>query len=122
MSKYIFYWAKLIVTVMVITLDQDGMSTHSVEDSIQLHIYPCIYLLYVSPSFACYTFSLPSSALHSFLTHTLLPPPPPPLPSTPVYIIQEVGKREGDERGARPGPAGPRQHCPLLPLVGRAGA
>ena len=100
---------------MVITLDQNGMSTHSVEDSSQLHIlYPCIYLLYVSPSFACYTFSLPSSTLHSLLTHTLLLPPhlPP----------QEVGEREGDERGARPGAAGPRQHCPLLPLVGGAGA
>ena len=51
MSKYIFYWAKLIVTLLYISI-----STPTV----------------VSPSFACYTFSLPSSALHSFLTHNLL--------------------------------------------------
>ena len=42
---------------------------------------------------------------------TLLPP-----------SLQEVSEREGDERGARPGTAGPRQHCPLLPLVGGAGS
>ena len=37
-------------------------------------------------------------------------------------VVQEVGEGEGDEGGARPGPAGSRQHCPLLPLVGGAGS
>ena len=37
-----------------------------------------------------------------------------------MCMLQEVSKGEGDERSARLGPAGPRQHCTLLPLVGGA--